>query len=59
MTLDNRSRKIGDPGPSRAGNAIAIDDKEPIGNRHQIPELLDKVAVVIPADAALSPFEQS
>jgi hypothetical protein len=58
MPLDQICGQIGHAGPARTGDAVAVDDIELIGNRFEIREFLDEIAVMIPADAAAPPLHQ-
>src|SRR6266851_5525151 len=51
--------QIGDADAARACYALAIDDEELIRNGQRLAELLEKIAIVVPTDAALPLSEKA
>src|SRR3546814_10543370 len=52
MLLDQIGGQMRRTRPARAGQTIAIDDEDLVGNRLQTVELLEKVGMVEPAHTA-------
>src|SRR3546814_14406419 len=59
MLLDQIGGQMRRTRPARAGQTIAIDDEDLVGNRLQTVELLEKVGMVEPAHTATVAVHQA
>ena len=59
MTLDQMAGEVGGSRAARAGDAVAIRDEQAVGHHGLVGEFVQKVLIVVPADAGHAALHQA